>query len=62
MACYFIVHHHGGRIDARNEAGGSTFTIRLPLNPADAPSSPSATEFFQKALSSDHLWRNVVSH
>ncbi len=61
MACYFIVHHHGGRIDARNETGGSTFTIRLPLNPAEAAASPSATEFFQKALSSDRLWRNVVS-
>src|SRR5437588_14938 len=34
MACYFIVHHHGGHIDARSQQGqGTTFTLRLPTTP-----------------------------
>jgi two-component system, probable response regulator PhcQ len=33
LACFFIVHHHGGRIDAASSPGtGTSFTIHLPLN------------------------------
>lgn len=34
MACFFIVHHHGGRIQAASDPGkGTVFTIFLPLKP-----------------------------
>ena len=64
MACFFIVHHHGGDIEAHSEEGrGTTFTLRLPVNPSHAPAtSPSnETEFFRKVLLNDSLWEKLIS-
>jgi two-component system probable response regulator PhcQ len=62
MACYFIVHHHGGRIDARSEDGqGTTFTLRLPTNPNQTPSSPQDQDFVQKVILNDSLWEKLIT-
>src|SRR5207249_2259203 len=38
MACYFIVHHHGGKIEATSEEGrGTSFRICFPTDPNSAP-------------------------
>jgi two-component system, probable response regulator PhcQ len=62
MACFFIVHHHGGKIDAKSHPGrGTTFTIHLPLKPEPVVSSPDETEFLQKALLNEGLWGKLTA-
>ena len=62
MACYFIVHHHGGRITATSHAGqGTIFTVRLPTNPADAPLTDENPDFLRKVLLNETLWERLAT-
>jgi two-component system probable response regulator PhcQ len=62
MACYFIVHHHGGRIEAKSgDANGTIFTLRLPTNPTQAPTTQNDQDFLHKVLLSDSLWEKLIS-
>jgi two-component system probable response regulator PhcQ len=62
MACFFIVHHHGGKIDAKSQPGcGTTFTLRLPLHPERAETPPDEADFLQKALLNEDLWRKLTA-
>jgi two-component system probable response regulator PhcQ len=62
MACYFIVYHHGGRIEANSEEGkGTTFILRLPTNANQATIAQPEQEFLQKVLLSETLWEKLIT-
>jgi K+-sensing histidine kinase KdpD len=62
MACFFIAHHHGGTIEARNLPDkGNTFIVRLPLQPEPAVTSSDDTQFLKKALLNQQLWDKLIS-
>ncbi len=62
MACYFIVYHHGGQIEARSQDGhGTVFTLHLPLHPESAPVMQDDHAFLQRALLNEKLWERLIA-
>jgi two-component system probable response regulator PhcQ len=61
MACYFIVHHHGGRIEATGSEGeGTTFKIRFVKNPNVPSLIEENQDFLQKVLLNETLWEKLL--
>jgi two-component system, probable response regulator PhcQ len=62
MACYFIVYHHGGKIEAKSQQGqGTTFTLHLPVHPDRAAPAEGDHDFLQKILVNESLWNKLIS-
>ncbi len=62
MACFFIVHHHGGKIEAETMSGGGTrFTLRLPQNPEQFQTLQHNEETLQRMLLNQTGWDRFLS-
>src|ERR1043166_4485818 len=62
MACFFIVHHHGGTIIAQSqEQKGTNFLVRLPVNPNLRPLVDENQLFFEKVLMNDVMWEKLIT-
>ena len=62
MACYFIVHYHGGKIEATSEEGkGTVFTLTLPTGPGKNPADEDHAALSQKLLAQDARWAKLTS-
>jgi two-component system probable response regulator PhcQ len=61
MAIYFIVHHHGGRIEAHSEEGqGTLFRIFLPVNCDQPLKLEDNQRFLEKILLNESLWEKLM--
>lgn len=57
MASFFIVHHHGGKIEAETRPeGGTRFTIRLPRDPRAHAREDDADGLIQRMLLNQTRW------
>ena len=62
MACYFIVHYHGGKIQARGGPGqGTEFQLEFPVSGNSPALSVENREFFQKLRTTDELWEKLLA-
>jgi signal transduction histidine kinase len=62
MACYFIVHYHGGTIEAHSAPGqGTEFRLEFPISGNTPSVSGANTEFFRKVRATDERWEKLLS-
>ena len=62
MACYFIVHHHSGKIEAKSQPGhGTTFNLTFLANPNQPPLMEENQQFLQKVLLNDAIWEKLMA-
>jgi two-component system probable response regulator PhcQ len=62
MACYFIVYHHGGKIEVQNQPGqGVTFTLTFPVKPKTVSPAQEEEAFISKVLMNGRFWERLIS-
>lgn len=61
MACYFLVYHHGGKMDISSQkTEGNLFTLELPLLPPPSSQFDIDRQFFHDILLNESLWEKVL--
>lgn len=62
MAVYFIVYHHGGRIQVGHRAGrGLALTMTLPLRPQASEPKDETRDFLVRAMTNERLWDRLMA-
>lgn len=62
MAVYFIVHHHGGRIEAESVEGkGTTFRLTIPINCEQPVRAEDNSRLLDKVLINEKLWEKLMA-
>lgn len=62
MAVYFIVYHHGGRIQMGPRSGrGLALTMTLPIQPQPANPRDEMEDFLRRAMTNERLWERLMA-
>jgi two-component system, probable response regulator PhcQ len=62
MACFFLIYHHGGKIEVQSQPGsGTKFTAILPVNPGERSLVQNDREFLPQLLANETLWEKLLA-
>ncbi|MBX7158103.1 MAG: hybrid sensor histidine kinase/response regulator [Verrucomicrobiae bacterium] len=62
LACYFIVHHHGGSMKVENRSeGGLRLSVRLPFDPDTSLCREEDRNFLQKVFINEQVWEDLLA-
>jgi two-component system probable response regulator PhcQ len=62
MACFFLIYHHGGKIEVESQSGkGTKFTIMLPANPGERSLVQNDRDFLHHLLANEALWEKLLA-
>jgi two-component system, probable response regulator PhcQ len=62
MACFFLIYHHGGKIEVESQPGaGTKFTVTLPVNAAERSLVQSDRDFLPHLLANEALWEKLLA-
>lgn len=62
MTCYFLVYHHGGRIEVKSRVdGGTVFLLTFPLRAQTGHALLEEKEFLSKVLLNETLWERLLA-
>jgi two-component system probable response regulator PhcQ len=62
MACFFLIYHHGGKIEVESQPDtGTKFTVILPLNAAEGSLVQNDREFLPNLLANEALWEKLLA-
>lgn len=62
MAVYFLVYHHGGRIQVNSAPqGGLLFQIHVPVEPPVTLDAENGSDFLARVMTNEHLWERLLS-
>ncbi len=62
MAVYFLVYHHGGRIQVESAPGGGlSFQINIPVEPPVVEDPEKGNDFLARVMTNERLWERLLS-
>ncbi len=63
MVCFFLAHHHGGKIEAVSQAGGNVFSVRFPLKPGTTQTAAANdADFMRRVLTNESLLGKLLAN
>jgi signal transduction histidine kinase len=61
MTCFFIIYHHGGKIEVRNSKTGLCYVMTVPVQPVLRGPIDEERDLFKRVLLNEQLWEKLLT-